>query len=122
MPAATDNNKFRTDAEAMVKITLIQHNGERQTVEAKPGVSLMKTALAQGIPGIDADCYGQCRCATCHVYVDETWLAKVGEPGETEQSLLHLNPDRQANSRLSCQIEITEELDGLVVDVPEFQY
>lgn len=106
----------------MAKITFIQHDGDQQTVEAKTGSSVMKTAVAQGIPGIDADCYGQCRCATCHVYIDQAWLPKIGTPGETEQSMLHLNPDRRANSRLSCQIEITDELDGLVVEIPEFQY
>jgi len=106
----------------MPKITFIQHDGEQQTVEAKAGSSVMKTALAQGISGIDADCYGQCRCATCHVYVDESWLPKVGEPGATELSMLNLNPDRRPSSRLACQIAITEELDGLVVGIPEFQY
>ncbi len=106
----------------MPKITYVQHHGEQQTVDAKIGSSVMKTAIARGISGIDADCYGQCRCATCHVYVNEAWLPLVGEPGATEASLLHLNPDRRANSRLGCQIEITEELDGLVVAIPEFQY
>lgn len=106
----------------MPKITFIHHDGEQQTVDAKTGSSVMKTALAQRIRGIDADCYGQCRCATCHVYVDAAWLPQVGEPGSTEQSLLHLNPDRRANSRLGCQIEITEALDGLVVEIPQFQY
>ena len=74
------------------------------------------------VPGIDADCGGECSCATCHVIVDQAWIGAVGGPSEQEESMLDLNPDREENSRLSCQIKVTEALDGLVVQIPEFQY
>ena len=81
----------------------------------------MNAALDNLVPGIDADCGGECSCATCHVMVKEEWMATVGQPSETEESMLDLNPERQSNSRLSCQIPVRDELDGLVVRVPEFQ-
>ena len=74
------------------------------------------------MPVIDADCGGACSCATCHVYVDEAWLDKVGGVNPTEDAMLSLTNERRANSRLSCQIPVTEELDGLVVTTPEFQF
>jgi len=85
-------------------------------------VSLMQAAIDNLVPGIDADCGGECSCATCHVMVNENWLKKVGPPGEMEESMLDLNPERQENSRLSCQVEVSEELDGLRVNMPEFQF
>ena len=106
----------------MAKIRFIEHTGEEHEVEAKAGGSVMMAALTNGVPGIDADCGGACSCATCHVYVQEEWLAKVGNLSPTEEAMLSLSTDRQGNSRLSCQIEITDELDGLVVTTPEFQF
>lgn len=105
----------------MPKITFIDHAGTEHTVEGEVGLSVMRAAIDNLVPGIDADCGGECSCATCHVYVDKSWMDKVGEPEEREESMLDLNPEREANSRLSCQIPVTEDLDGLVVTVPEFQ-
>ena len=82
----------------------------------------MNTAIDNLVAGIDADCGGECSCATCHVLVTQEWLDKVGAASEQENLMLDLNPDREPNSRLSCQIEITDDLDGLVVNLPEFQY
>lgn len=106
----------------MVNILFIDHGGDEYPVEVMPGRSLMQAAVSNGVPGIDADCGGSCSCATCHVYVDEQWLAKVGEVNPTEDAMLSLSTDRQDNSRLSCQIQVTEELEGLVVTTPEFQF
>lgn len=106
----------------MVKIVFIEHNGTRREVEVAPGGSVMQAAVINGVPGIDADCGGACSCATCHVYVNEDWLEKVGAVNPTEDAMLSLSPDRESNSRLSCQIPVTEELDGLVVTTPEFQF
>lgn len=106
----------------MVNITFIEHDGNEHKVEVKTGDSLMQAAISNGVPGIDADCGGSCSCATCHVYVQEDWMDKVGEVNPTEEAMLSLSTDRQENSRLSCQISVTEELDGLVVSTPEFQF
>ena len=106
----------------MAKITFIEHDGTQHDVEASNGISVMSAALDNLVPGIDADCGGECSCATCHVMVDAAWLDKVGAPGETEESMLDLNPERQENSRLSCQIPVSDELDGLIVNLPEFQF
>ena len=106
----------------MVQITYIEHDGTEHVVDSQTGVSLMQAAIDNLVPGIDADCGGECSCATCHVMVNENWLEKVGPPGEMEESMLDLNPERQENSRLSCQVEVSEELDGLRVTMPEFQF
>jgi 2Fe-2S ferredoxin len=106
----------------MPKITFIEFNGTEHVVEAEEGNSVMMTALDNLVPGIDADCGGECSCATCHVIVNDEWMQKVGQPSATEESMLDMNPDRQTNSRLSCQISVKESLDGLVVNLPEFQY
>ena len=82
----------------------------------------MNAALDNLVPGIDADCGGECSCATCHVIVDPAWIGVVGKPSEQEESMLDLNPDREPNSRLSCQIPVSDAIDGLVVQLPEFQY
>lgn len=106
----------------MLQITFIEHNGTRHSISAEPGSSLMQAAIDHGVPGIDADCGGNCACATCHVYVDEAWLAKTAAMQETEDGMLSMSTERKSNSRLSCQIELNESLDGLVVSTPEFQY
>ena len=105
----------------MAKITYITHDGTEHEVEAENGISVMNAAIDNLVPGIDADCGGECSCATCHVVVDDAWMAKVGQPNDREESMLDLNPERESNSRLSCQIPVTDALDGLVVNVPEFQ-
>ena len=106
----------------MVQITYVEHDGTEHLVDSQPGVSLMQAAIDNLVPGIDADCGGECSCATCHVVVEESWVEKVGAPGEMEESMLDLNPERQENSRLSCQVMLSEELDGLSVTIPEFQF
>ncbi|MEE4146536.1 MAG: 2Fe-2S iron-sulfur cluster-binding protein [Halieaceae bacterium] len=105
----------------MPKITLIEYSGSSHSIDAEVGKSLMQNALDNAVPGIDADCGGACACGTCHVFVDEDWLSSTGEPDAMEEAMLGMRPDRTAQSRLSCQIEVTEELDGMVVRLPEFQ-
>lgn len=106
----------------MAKITYIEHNGKVHEIEVKTGLSVMEGAVKNNIPGIDADCGGACACATCHVYVDPEWLAKTGKPAAMEESMLDFAEAVQENSRLSCQIKVTDELDGLVVRLPESQH
>ncbi len=106
----------------MAKVTFIQFSGETITIDGPDGDSVMKIALDNLVPGIDADCGGECSCATCHVLVDREWMDRVGTADEQENSMLDLNPDREPNSRLACQIKLSEDLNGLVVNLPEFQY
>jgi len=106
----------------MPKITYIEHNGTEHVVEAEIGQTVMEVAIKNNIPGIEAECGGACACATCHVYVDEAWRAATGEPEEMEEDMLDFAFDIRDSSRLSCQIKMTEELDGLVVRVPEKQF
>jgi 2Fe-2S ferredoxin len=106
----------------MAKITFIQHNGAQHTVDIKPGRSIMEGAVKADIPGIDADCGGACACATCHVYIDEAWRERTGSSTAMEESMLDFAEGVEANSRLSCQIMVTEQLDGLIVRVPESQH
>ena len=106
----------------MISITYIEHDGTERSIEARPGSSVMLAAVTNGVPGIDADCGGSCSCATCHVFVNEEWLSKPGKISPTEEAMLSLSPDRKENSRLACQIPVTEDLDGLVVTTPEFQF
>jgi 2Fe-2S ferredoxin len=108
----------------MPKITYIEHNGTAHTVEVPIGHSVMQGAVNNNVPGIDADCGGECACATCHVYVDAAWLDKTGlpVPGSQEASMLSFAAVTQPDSRLSCQISVTADLDGLVVRMPEGQH
>jgi 2Fe-2S ferredoxin len=105
----------------MAKITYIQPDGSAQTVEAAPGSTVMETAIDNDVEGIVAECGGACSCATCHVYVDEAWAARTGEPDAMEDGMLDCVLDRRPTSRLSCQIPVRDELDGLVVHIPENQ-
>jgi 2Fe-2S ferredoxin len=105
----------------MPKITYIQPSGAEQTIEAKAGWTVMEGAVKNRIRGIDADCGGACACATCHVYVDEAWRDKTGKPSAMEESMLDFAEDVQEGSRLSCQIKVTDALDGLIVRLPESQ-
>ncbi len=105
----------------MVKITYIEHDGTPHEIEAEEGQSVMEAAIQNMVPGIDADCGGACACATCHVYVEEAWREKVGKSESMEESMLDFAQEKQENSRLSCQIKVTKELDGLIVHLPEFQ-
>lgn len=106
----------------MAKITFIQPDGTSQVVEAQTGVTLMEAAKLNEIPGIEAECGGACACATCHVYVDPTWKAKTGSPSEMEEDMLDFAFDVREESRLSCQIKVTDALDGIVLRVPAKQY
>lgn len=106
----------------MPRITYISHNGQEHVVDAPVGTTVMNAAVDNGVPGIDADCGGECSCATCHVMVDPAWYGKTGGPNTNEESMLDLNPERTPTSRLSCQIPVTDLLDGLRVNVPEFQF
>jgi 2Fe-2S ferredoxin len=105
----------------MPKITYIDHQGGTRTVDAEIGATVMETAIKNNVPGIEAECGGACACATCHVHVDEAWRAIVGEPSPMEEDMLDFGFDVRENSRLSCQIKVTEELDGLIVRTPERQ-
>ena len=106
----------------MAKITYVDHEGTERVVEAANGESVMETAIKNSIPGIDADCGGACACATCHVYVDAAFMDKVGKPEDMEQSMLDFAENVQENSRLSCQISVSDDLDGLKVTTPESQH
>ncbi len=104
--------------------TYIAFNGTAQRVEVPDGTSIMRGAVDNNVPGIEADCGGECACATCHVYVEPEWLDKTGlpEPGSQEAAMLSFAAVAQPNSRLSCQIRMREELAGLVVRMPEGQH
>jgi ferredoxin, 2Fe-2S len=106
----------------MPKITYIEHNGKERTIDVPVGWSVMEGAIKNRVPGIDADCGGACACATCHVYVDAAWLPKLSKRHEMEQSMLDFAEEVRPNSRLSCQIKVTNELDGLVVRTPKSQH
>jgi 2Fe-2S ferredoxin len=106
----------------MPKIVFIEHNGEQRTVEADIGRTVMHAAVDNFVPGIVADCGGNCACGTCHGFVDERWLESLPAVQANEQSLLEGLLETQGNSRLTCQIEITPELDGLIVRLPKSQF
>jgi len=105
----------------MPAITLIEYSGASHTIEADTGKSLMQNALDNMVPGIDADCGGACACGTCHCFVEEQWLPASGEVDAMEEAMLGMRPDRTGQSRLSCQIQVSEDLDGMVVRLPEYQ-
>ena len=105
----------------MPKITYIEHNGKSHEVEIANGLSVMEGAVQNNIPGIDADCGGSCACATCHVYVDEKWFNKLPKKESAEEDMLDIAFQPNKQSRLSCQIVVNEDLDGLVVKMPSKQ-
>ena len=105
----------------MAKITFIDHTGAARTVDADVGSTVMETAIKNGVPGIEAECGGACACSTCHVYIDDAWREKVGEPAPMEEDMLDFAYEVQPSSRLSCQIKVSEDLDGLTVRTPERQ-
>ncbi|MCA1999735.1 MAG: 2Fe-2S iron-sulfur cluster binding domain-containing protein [Hyphomicrobiales bacterium] len=102
----------------MATITFIEHNGTERAVEAETGATVMEAAIRNGVPGIEAECGGACACATCHVYVAEEWMAAVGQPVPMEEDMLDFAFDVRPNSRLSCQIKVSDALDGLRVHTP----
>jgi 2Fe-2S ferredoxin len=106
----------------MARLTFIQPDGTEQTVEAQPGMTVMEAAKLNLIDGIEAECGGACACATCHVYVDAAWRERTGAPAEMEEDMLDFAFEVRPESRLSCQIKVTEALDGLIVRIPEKQF
>ena len=106
----------------MARITYIEHGGKEHTVDVPNGLTVMEGARDNGIPGIEADCGGACACSTCHVYVAEDWVGKLPPREDMEEDMLDFayEPDK-TRSRLTCQIKVTDDLDGLVVQMPEKQ-
>ena len=107
---------------SMTTIIFITSDGTRHAVQADNGLSVMECARRANVPGIAAECGGACTCATCHVYVDDAWREKTGQPSSMEEDMLDFAFDVREESRLSCQIQVTDDLDGLVVRVPEKQF
>ena len=105
----------------MTKITYIEHNGKSHTVEVAKGLTVMEGAVENNISGIDADCGGGMACATCHVYVKEEWFNKINKKSEGEDDMLDQAYKANKYSRLSCQISVTDDIDGLIVNLPEKQ-
>ena len=105
----------------MSKITYIDNQGNSKTINVEKGLSVMEGAIQNDIPGIDADCGGSMACATCHVYVEEKWFDKLPNAEEAEGDMIDMAFEPKKNSRLSCQIIVTDELDGLIVKTPEKQ-
>lgn len=105
----------------MPKICYIEHDGKEHPIEVPVGMSVMEGAVQNNVPGIDAHCGGACACATCHVYIDKDWWEWIGEPSAVEASMLDFTEHRSPNSRLSCQIEVSDALAGLVVRLPASQ-
>lgn len=105
----------------MTKLTFIAFDGTRIEANAVNGSTVMENAIRNSVPGIDAECGGACACATCHVYVDNAWTDAVGKPAAMEEDMLDFAFDVRPDSRLSCQIKVSDALDGLVVSIPERQ-
>ena len=105
----------------MPKNTYIEHNGQKHTIDVAIGLSIMEGAVQNNIRGIDADCGGAMACATCHVYVKEEWFNKLPQKEQGEEDMLDMAFEPKKNSRLSCQITVSDEIDGLVITTPEKQ-
>ena len=105
----------------MPKITYTDNKGHSKTIEVENGLTVMEGAIQNDIPGIDADCRGSMACATCHVYVEEEWLDKIPKAEEAEVDMIDMAFEPKKNSRLSCQLIVSDELDGLIVTTPEKQ-
>ena len=105
----------------MPKITYIEHSGKSHTIDVAKELTVMEGAIQNDIPGIDADCGGACACATCHVYVDEKWIDKLPKKESAEEDMLDMANEPNQFSRLTCQITVTDDLDGLVVKMPSKQ-
>ena len=105
----------------MAKITYVEHSGKLHTIQVQNGLTVMEGAVQNNIPGIDADCGGSMACATCHVYVKEEWLNKLPKKEDGEEDMLDLAHEPNKFSRLSCQLTVSDELEGLVVNLPAKQ-
>lgn len=106
----------------MGKVTYIQPDGSSKEIEVENGATIMEGAVQNDVSGIDADCGGACACATCHVYIDGAWCDKVGKPNDMEEGMLDFATSVKDDSRLSCQITMSDELDGLIVRLPDKQF
>jgi 2Fe-2S ferredoxin len=105
----------------MPRITYIEHNGTEHTVDVPVGLTVMEGAVNNNVPGIDADCGGACACSTCHAYVDPDWVAKLPGREDMEVDMLDFAYEPNERSRLTCQVKVTAEMDGLVLRLPEKQ-
>ncbi len=105
----------------MAKISFVDHSGETRIIDVENGATVMEAAIRNAIPGIEAECGGACACATCHVYIDDSWTAIVGKPSQMEEDMLDFAFEVRPTSRLSCQIKVAPALDGLVVTTPAKQ-
>ena len=112
---------FSTYMQLMPKITYIEHNGKSHTIDVSKGLSVMEGAIQNNIPGIDADCGGSMACATCHVYVKEEWFDKLPTKEDGEEDMIDMAHEPNKFSRLSCQLTVSDELEGLIVKLPEKQ-
>jgi 2Fe-2S ferredoxin len=106
----------------MPRVTFIAHDGTHHVVDAAAGESLMRAAVDNGVSGIDADCGGMCACATCNVFVEPEWTARLAAPSRQEEEMLNFTAERRASSRLACQIPVVDALEGLTVTMPEGQH
>ena len=105
----------------MAKINYLTHDNQTHTIEVQNGLTVMEGAVQNNIPGIDADCGGSCACATCHIYVDDDWLDKLPKQSDAEKDMLDFAFETKSTSRLSCQLFLDEDLDGIAVSLPEKQ-
>ena len=105
----------------MAKINYVTHDNQTYSVDVQNGLTVMEGAVQNDVPGLDADCGGGMACATCHVYVDEDWMQKLPQKDDGEEDMLDMAFEPKKNSRLSCQIIVSDELDGLVVNIPSKQ-
>lgn len=105
----------------MGKIIFIEHDDTEHVTEFRAGSTLMQVAVDNAVPGIDGDCGGECACGTCHMIVADEWFGNTGTVGDAEEQMLSMTPERGRTSRLGCQVEITEAMDGMIVHLPEFQ-
>ena len=105
----------------MAKITYIEHSGKSHTIEVQNGLTVMEGAVQNNVPGIDADCGGSMACATCHVYVKEEWFNKLPKKEDGEEDMLDMAYEPNKFSRLSCQLTVSDELEGVIVNLPEKQ-
>ncbi len=105
----------------MPRITYIEHNGTEHTVDVAVGLTVMEGAVNNNVPGIEADCGGACACSTCHAYVNPDWVEKLPAREDMEEDMLDFAYEPNARSRLTCQVQVTAELDGLVLQLPEKQ-
>ena len=105
----------------MGNVTFIEHNGDKHEAEIEEGKSLMQIAMDNGVPGIDADCGGECACGTCHVIIEKQWFSSLDPAADVETQMIEMAPENVATSRLSCQVKATSAMDGMVVHLPEHQ-